>query len=116
MTKSSKAALLSGLICPGLGHIFLRKYFRGAALVGLSLAALSVVVTTSYQHALLIADQIISGDVSMEAGAVAQAVSASTNAADSFIENVAAIVLVACWLAGIMDSYRLGIAQYKSDI
>ena len=116
MKKSSKAALLSGLIFPGLGHIFLKEYFRGSLLVILSLAALSVVVTSAYQHALLIADQIVSGDISMEAEAIAQAVSNSTNAADSLVENTAVIVLVACWMAGIMDSYRLGAVQEKSAI
>jgi hypothetical protein len=116
MKKSSKAALLSGLIFPGLGHIFLKEYFRGSLLVILSLAALSVVVTSAYQHALLIADQIVSGDISMEAEAIAQAVSNSTTAADSLIENTAVIVLVACWMAGIMDSYRLGAVQEKSEI
>ena len=116
MKKSSKAALLSGLIFPGLGHIFLKEYFRGSLLFILSLAALSVVVTSAYQHALLIADQIVSGDISMEAEAIAQAVSNSTNAADSLVEDTAVIVLVACWMAGIMDSYRLGAVQEKSDI
>jgi hypothetical protein len=51
----------------------------------------------------------------MEAGAIAQAVSNSTTAADSLVENAAVIVLVACWLGGIMDSYRLGAVQEKSD-
>ena len=116
MKKSSKAALMSGLIFPGIGHFFLREYFRGSVLVVLSLAALSVVVTSAYQHALLIVDQIVSGDVSMEAGAIAQAVSDSTTTADSLVENAAVFVLVACWLAGILDSYRLGAVQEKSDL
>ena len=116
MKKSSKAALLSGLIFPGIGHIFLKEYLRGSALVVLSLAALSVVVTIAYQHALLIVDRIISGDVSVEAGAIAQAVSNSTTAADSLVENAAVIVLVACWLTGTIDSYRLGAVQEKSDM
>jgi hypothetical protein len=116
MKKSSKAALLSGLIFPGIGHIFLRKYFRGSTLVVLSLAALLVVVNSAYQHALLVVDRIVNGDVSMEAGAIAQAVSNSTNAVDSLIDNAAFIVLVACWLAGIIDSYRLGAVQEKSDM
>ena len=116
MKRSSKAALLSGLIFPGIGHFFLREYLRGSALVVLSLAALSVVVTSAYQHALLVVDQIVSGDVSMEAGAIAQAVSNSTTATDSLIENAAVIVLVACWLAGILDSYRLGALQEQSDM
>jgi hypothetical protein len=116
MKKSSKAALLSGLIFPGIGHIFLREYFRGSTLVVLSLAALSVVASSAYQHALLVVDQIASGDVSMEVGAIAQAVSNSTNTADGRIENTASIVLIACWLAGISDSYRLGAVQEKSNM
>jgi hypothetical protein len=116
MKKSSKAALLSGLIFPGIGHIFLREYFRGSALVVLSLAALSVVVTSAYQRALLVVDQIVSGDVSMEAGAIAQAVSNSTTTADSLVENAAVVVLAACWLAGVIDSYRVGAAQEKSNM
>ena len=116
MKKSSKAALLSGLIFPGIGHFFLKEYFRGSALVVLSLAALSVVVTSAYQHALAIVDRVVSGDVSMEAGAIAQAVSDSTTVADSLVENTAVIILLACWLAGIVDSYRLGAVQEKSGM
>ena len=65
MKKSSKAALLSGLIFPGIGHFFLREYLRGLSLIVLSLLALSVVVTRSYQQASLIVDQIASGNVPM---------------------------------------------------
>jgi len=116
MKKSSKAALLSGLIFPGTGHFFLKEYLRGSALVVLSLAALSVVVTSAYQHALVIVDRVVSGDVSMEAGAIAQAISDSTTAADSLVENTAVFVLIVCWLAGIVDSYRLGATQEKSGM
>jgi hypothetical protein len=94
----------------------LKAYFRGSALVVLSLAALSVVVTSAYQHALAIVDRVVSGDVSMEAGAIAQAVSDSTTVADSLVENTAVIILLACWLAGIVDSYRLGTVQEKSGM
>jgi hypothetical protein len=115
MKKSSKAALLAGLIFPGLGHIFLGEYSRGSILVALSLASLSVIVTSAYQHALLVVDRIVSGDIAMEAGAIAQAVSNSTNATNNFMENAAFVLLAACWLAGIIDSYRLGALQEESD-
>jgi len=115
MKKSTKAALLSGLIFPGLGHISLKKYLRGFALAVLSLAALSVVVTSAYQHAMLVVDEVVSGHVSMEAGAIARAVSDSASAADGAVENAAVFVLIACWLAGIIDSYRLGAVQDEAD-
>jgi hypothetical protein len=113
MKRSSKAALLSGLIFPGIGHIVLKQYLRGSVLILFSLVALSVIVTRIYQQALTIVDRINSGDIPVDAGAIADMVSNSTSAADNLIENIALLVLVACWLIGIIDSYRLGVAQEK---
>ena len=113
MKRSSKAALLSGLIFPGIGHIVLKQYLRGSVLMLFALVALSVVVTRIFQRALTIVDRINSGDISVDTGAIAEMVSNSTSGADSFIENTALIVLGACWLIGIIDSYRLGVAQEK---
>ena len=113
MKGSSKAALLSGLIFPGSGHIVLKQYLRGSVLMLFALVALSVIVTRIYQRALTIVDRINSGDIPVDTGAIAEMVSNSTSGADSFIENIAVVVLGACWLIGIIDSYRLGVAQEK---
>ena len=113
MKRSSKAALLSGLVFPGIGHIVLKQYLRGSVLMLFALVALSAIVTTIYQRALTIVDRINSGDVPVDTGAIAEMVSNSPSGADSFIENIAVIVLGACWLIGIIDSYRLGVAQEK---
>jgi hypothetical protein len=78
-----------------------------------ALVALSVVVTRIFQRALTIVDRINSGDMPVDTGAIAEMVSNSTSGGDSFIENTALIVLGACWLVGIIDSYRLGVAQEK---
>ena len=113
MKKSSKAALLSGLVFPGIGHIVLKQYLRGSVLMLFALAALSVIVTRVFQRALTIVDRINSGDIPVDTGAIAEMVSNSTSGAGSFIENTAVIVFGACWLIGIIDSYRLGVAQEK---
>lgn len=113
MKRSSKAALLSGLIFPGIGHIVLKQYLRGSVLMLFALVALSVIVTRIYQQALTIVDRINSGDIPVDTGAIVEMVSNSTSGADSFIENIAVLVLGACWLIGIIDSYRLGVAQEK---
>ncbi len=113
MKRSSKAALLSGLIFPGIGHIVLKQYLRGSVLMLFALVALSVIVTRIYQRALTIVDRINSGDIPVDTGAIAEMVSNSTSGADSFIENIAVVILGACWLIGIIDSYRLGVAQEK---
>jgi len=113
MKRSSKAALLSGLIFPGIGHIVLKQYLRGSVLMLFALVALSVIVARIYQRALTVVDRINSGDIPVDAGAIAEMVSNSTSAADSLIENIALLVLAACWLIGIIDSYRLGVGQEK---
>ncbi len=113
MTRSTKVALLSGLVFPGIGHMVLKQYLRGSALMISALIASSVIVTVVIQRALTIVDRINSGDIPVETGAIAEMVSNSTNGADSLIENISVIVLGACWLIGIVDSYRLGIAQEK---
>ena len=113
MTRSTKAALLSGLVFPGIGHMVLKKYLRGSALIISALIASSIIVTVVIQRALTIVDRINSGDIPVETGAIAEMVSNSTNGAVSLIKNISVIVLGACWLIGIIDSYRLGIAQEK---
>jgi len=113
MKRSSKAALLSGLVFPGLGQISLKKYLRGFALVAASLAALSVIVTTAYQQAQLIVDQMASGQIPLDAGAIAQAFSDSGNTTTGLIDDIALYVLVACWIVGIVDACRLGAAHDK---
>ena len=113
MKKSSKAALLSGLIFPGIGHFVLKQYLRGSILMLIALVALSVIVTRIFQQALTIVDRINSGEIPADTVAIAEMVSNSTSAADSLIDNIALIVLLACWLVGIVDSYRLGAAQEK---
>jgi hypothetical protein len=111
MKKSSKAALLSGLIFPGVGHFVLKQRLRGSILMLSALVALSVIVARVYQRALTIVDLINSGDIPVDTGAIAEMVSKSTGGADSLVESTAMIVLGACWLVGIIDSYRLGAVQ-----
>jgi hypothetical protein len=50
MTKSTKAALLSGLIFPGIGHIGLKQYLRGSILALVSLLAMSAMVKVAFQR------------------------------------------------------------------
>ena len=113
MKKSIKAALLSGLIFPGIGHLMLKQHLRGSVLMVSSLIALWAIVNVAYQRALAIVDRINSGDIPFDTGAIAEAVSDPGVSAGSLMENISLLVLIACWLIGIIDSYRLGIAQEK---
>ena len=111
MTRSTKVALLSGLIFPGIGHMVLKQYLRGSVLMLAALIAVSVFVTTAIKRALTVVERINSGEIPIETGTITDAIANSTSGPDSLIVNISVIVLGASWLIGIIDSYRLGIAQ-----
>lgn len=108
MTKPTKAALLSGLIFPGVGHIVLKQYLRGSLLMLPALIAISAMIKIAYQRAQAIVDRVFSGEVSLEAGAISELVANSSNDSDSLVSNISMLVFLVCWLIGIIDSYRIG--------
>ena len=110
MKKSTKAALLSGLIFPGIGHLVLKSFARGIGLMSLSLVAFSYLVNVAWQRASAIMDRVYSGDIPLETGSIAAAAADSNAGANSLAENFCLLILVVCWLIGIIDSYRLGAA------
>ena len=113
MTRSIKAALLSGLVFPGVGHMVLKQYLRGSVLMLSALVALSVIVTKTIKQALTIVDRINSGEIPVEAGAITELASIPTSGTDASILNIAALVIGAVWIIAVVDSYRLGIIQEK---
>lgn len=108
MNNSIKGALLSGLIFPGFGQVILKRYRRGFILMFTVFASLMVIAIKAVQHALAILEtlEMQGGTIDMEkvTDAAAQAVSAS----DSAIYNIGLLLIVACWIFGIIDAYRIG--------
>ena len=113
MKRSTKAALLSGLLFPGIGHLYLRQRRRGWALLATALAAFSVMITIATQQALTVVDSITAGGVPLDSASIEQAVEASSSQSGDFVANFCLAVLVGCWLFGIVDSFRLGAEHNK---
>jgi hypothetical protein len=113
MTRSIKAALLSGLIFPGVGHMVLKQYLRGSVLMLSASLALSVIATKAVNQALTIVDRINSGEIPVVAGSITELASMPNSGADDSILSIATVVVTVAWIIGIVDSYRLGIIQEK---
>jgi hypothetical protein len=113
MTTAIKAALLSGLIFPGVGHMVLKQYIRGSVLMLSALVALSVIIAKVIKQALAIIEKINSGEMPPEAGTITELASIPTSGAEDSILSIAAVVVGVVWIIGIVDSYRLGIIQEK---
>ena len=113
MKKATKAALLSGLIFPGIGHMVLKRYLPGSALMGAALIATYVIVADVLRRAETVIDRISGGDIPVDSDALTVMISGSTDETHSLAVTISLTVLFVCWLIGIIDSYRIGIAQEK---
>lgn len=74
MKKSIKAALLSAFVFPDVGHIYLKRYIPGVALVGASLAGSYYLISKAVERALQIVGKIQSGDVQLDVTAITELV------------------------------------------
>ncbi len=114
MKKSVKAALFSALVFPGAGHFVLRRYARGMMFFLPATLAFLFVANKAVSKALAIADKVLQGEVPLDAEAIATLVYAGSNASESMMMNVATFVMLACWVAGIIDSWRIGAIEDKA--
>lgn len=108
MSRSTNAVLLSALILPGAGQLYLKHYPRGIALIVSSLACLGVLAERAVQQASIVLEKLASeGDV-VDPGRLADLIAQASNGPGSLVVTVASLVLAGCWVIGIVDAYRLG--------
>jgi len=108
MRNSVKAALFSGLLFPGLGHFILRKHLRGALLAGISIACLCVLVYTAYEIAQQIVNEMLSGEMPLDAATISAEVTKRTAKGGFLRSDLPTYLFIGCWLVGIVDSWRIG--------
>ena len=80
-----------------------------------ALIALAVIVKVATDRALAVVDSMASGEIPVDTGALTELVSSSVSNTDSSMVNYSLIVILVCWLIGIVDSYRLGNIQDKQN-
>jgi TM2 domain-containing membrane protein YozV len=114
MKRSTKAALLSGLVFPGLGHIYLKRYVQGILLVFGTALAIYVIVSTAVDTALDVVEKIEGGGVPLDVKAITDLVSQQSRGTEQ-LTDIATIALLAFWAIGIADSYRVGRAQGRAE-
>jgi hypothetical protein len=68
MSKSMTAVLLSALVLPGAGHLYLKHFPRGLALIAISLACLWVFVDKAMQQASTVLEKLESEGGALDAG------------------------------------------------
>ena len=114
MKISTKAALLSGLVFPGIGHMYLKRYVHGVILSLGAASAIYFIVSVVVTTALEVSEKIQGGNVPLDMGAITDLVSQQLSGAERSM-NIATIGLVVFWVIGVADSYRQGRVIEKSE-
>lgn len=115
MKKSTKAALLSALIFPGAGHLFLKKYIQAIALAGTAFSAAYYLVSKSVEQAMLIVEKLESGVIQPDAAAITELLEKQATGPDAQALDIATAIIIISWLIGIISSYLTGCAQDKNQ-
>jgi hypothetical protein len=108
--RSTKAALLSALVFPGVGHLYLKRWVIGVLLLGIATVAAYYIGSVVMDTANSVAQKIESGAVPLDADAITALV-AQESSSTAQATNMAETVWLVCWVVGIAGSYWQGRAQ-----
>jgi TM2 domain-containing membrane protein YozV len=114
LKKSTKAVLLSGLVFPGLGHFYLKRWVTGVALSGVAAFAVYYISSIAMTIALDVSRRIETGAIPADIATVTNVVSQQFSGIEQ-ATNLASITLLVCWVAGVVGSYWQGQTQDKLD-
>lgn len=103
MKKSNTAIILSAVVFPGAGHIFLKKYRTGLLLVGISLGALIYIMSDIMDRAFNVVEQIQNGSVPPDTTTITAMIEQQPGG--EWV-GMATFAIVVCWLIGVIDCYR----------
>jgi hypothetical protein len=108
MKTSSKAILLSALVLPGAGQLYLKRYRQGLIIMLIAIAGLGYIIWRAVVVALSRADAVMrkmqGGNVNLqELQDIVGAQSVS-----SLYDNIILLVVICCWVVAIIDAYISG--------
>ncbi|GGQ14580.1 hypothetical protein [Shewanella litoralis] len=113
MKKSLYAALLSAIICPGSGQVWLGKKWLGWGFISVSLLCVMVLMNHIISRAQVIAEQILAGNIGNDLSTIYAEVSKA--ALDTQSTDLSAItwIFIANWAISIATAFWLGAKQDK---
>ncbi|HEX7534284.1 MAG TPA: hypothetical protein VF343_03430 [Syntrophales bacterium] len=107
MKSAVKAAFLSGVVFPGLGQIYLKRYKRGLTMMILVLVAFGIIVRTVVVSALESLKAIESGGGIADMETVSNL--ARVDSVHSGIDlKLILLFVLCCWLFSVVDAYKIG--------
>lgn len=108
MKQSTKGALLSGLVFPGLGQLIHKHKARGFGFMAAVLACIVVIIVKATELAQASLQQMQAEGKAITDEAVQQAAQQAMHNPASQTLSLALIALLICWLASIVDAWMVG--------
>lgn len=115
MKKSTKAVLLSALVFPGVGHLYLKKTLFGGLLAIASFVCIYDIMSKMMQNMQQMVDRMQSGYVPPDMTAMLELASSQTAGMEAHLSGTSAVIFVILWLVAVFDSYRVGVVLDKED-
>jgi len=113
MKKPVKAALLSSLIFPGAGHVFLRRYISSFVLATFGGAAFYILISHAISTAQILAGRILNGEINPSITNIRTLIAEHQTADEAQLVSIATSLFIVVWIIAIVDSYRVGVAESK---
>ena len=114
MRRGGRAVLLSGLVFPGLGQIYLKRYGRGFVIMLLMAAGMILLISMATRDALSVLKQWeLQGAAIDFQDLLNLAVETSTGRSGSYRGPL--FLVVGCWLFSMLDACRVGKTKNLSD-
>jgi hypothetical protein len=107
MKISTKAALFSCFVFPGVGHFYLKRLLPGLLLSFVSAVAIYLITSHAVQVALEVVEEIQGGTVLPDTETISALVREKIRQSED-VTNISTISFIILWLIGIFDSYRIG--------
>lgn len=108
MRNALKGTLLSGLVFPGLGQVYLKHYKRGIALMLIVSGSVLVIVVKAVLQAFTVLEKIASEGQAIDMSTILNATTQASTTSDSLLYNFLLLLTILCWIIGIVDAYRIG--------
>ena len=99
---------MSGLVFPGYGQFVMKHYIRGVLLMLMGLACLVVIGEKVRQQAFVVLENVEYGGGAIDMSEILNSVTLVDTTSGDAIYKFASLLLLFCWIIGIIDAYRIG--------
>lgn len=110
MKTATKAALLSGLVFPGVGQMYLKRVRRGLFFMIPVVLGIVIIVAMAVSGAMESLRMIQAQGGVVDANTIQAAAQMHAQETVGYFRSIL-LVMVVCWIAAIIDAYRIGPKQ-----